>query len=64
MDLLTNKMVEQLLMMMMMIFGLDLSKNIFFGIQKPTYLLDFQKIKPRKANFIVPLVGKIPLVEK
>ena len=52
------------LMMMMMISGLVLSRNIFCGIQKLTFQLVFQKIKHPKGSFIAPLVVKILLVVK
>ena len=46
------QMVGQQLTMMMMIFGLDLNKSIFFGTLKLIYLLVFRRIKHLKANFI------------
>ena len=53
-----------ILMTTTMISGLDLNKSIFYGIQKQTFHLVFQKIKLHKVNFIVLLVVPMLLEEK
>ena len=60
------KIVHFLLMMMTMTFGLDLNKNIFYGILLKIYHLAFQKKVSLhlKDNTIVVLELKLHLEEK
>ena len=58
---LTSQTEEQLLMIVIMTFGLVSNKNISFGILRLTYLLDSQKIKLLKDNSIVQLEVQILL---
>ena len=59
--------MEELLLMMMKIFGLDLNKNMFYGISRPIDLLDGQDqdiSQVHKVHFTALLVLEMPLVEK